>query len=104
MITSKLMSLKLDASDSWLILIREMKKRLKDAEMEALYRQIEHPLIRVLLDMEMEGFKVDKEMLQQLDVEFTAHVNRSTEEITIWQGSHLILTLQSNWGTFYLIN
>ncbi len=70
-----------DASDL-LILIREMKKRLKDAEMEGLYRQIEHPLIRVLLDMEMEGFKVDKEMLQQLDVEFTAHVNRLTEEIT----------------------
>ncbi|HCS73450.1 MAG TPA: DNA polymerase I, partial [Clostridiales bacterium] len=70
-----------DASDL-LILIREMKKRLKDAEMEGLYRQIEHPLIRVLLDMEMEGFKVDKEMLQQLDVEFTAHVNRLTEEVT----------------------
>ncbi|NLB41309.1 MAG: DNA polymerase I, partial [Clostridiales bacterium] len=70
-----------DASDL-LILIREVKKHLKDAGMENLYRQIEHPLIRLLLDMETEGFKVDKEMLQQLDVEFTAHVNRLTEEIT----------------------
>ncbi len=70
-----------DASDL-LILIREMKKRLNEADMESLYNQIEHPLITVLLDMEMEGFKVDKEMLQRLDVEFTAHVNRLTEEIT----------------------
>ncbi|NLC43414.1 MAG: DNA polymerase I [Clostridiales bacterium] len=70
-----------DASDL-LILIREMKKRLKEAGMEGLYRQIEHPLISVLIDMELEGFKVDKEMLQQLDIEFTALVNQLTEEIT----------------------
>jgi DNA polymerase-1 len=70
-----------DASDL-LILIHEMKKRLKESGMEGLYKQIEHPLIQVLMDMELEGFKVDKEMLQQLDVEFTAHVDRLTEEIT----------------------
>ena len=58
--------------------------------MEDLYRQIEHPLIGVLTDMELEGFKVDKQMLQQLDAEFTAHVNRLTQEITDLAGSPLI--------------
>ncbi|HHU49524.1 MAG: DNA polymerase I [Caldicoprobacterales bacterium] len=70
-----------DASDI-LLLARAMKKLIKEANMEDLYRQIEHPLIGVLTDMELEGFKVDKQMLQQLDAEFTAHVNRLTQEIT----------------------
>ena len=70
-----------DASDI-LILTREMKKRMQEVNMEELYRKIEHPLIQVLADMELEGFKVDKQMLQELDIEFTDHVNRLTKEIT----------------------
>ena len=49
-----------DASDI-LILTREMKKRMQEVNMEELYRKIEHPLIQVLADMELEGFKVDKQ-------------------------------------------
>lgn len=49
--------------------------------MYELYTQIEHPLIHVLADMELEGFKVDKEMLKQLDKEFTEHLNHLTKEI-----------------------
>jgi DNA polymerase-1 len=70
-----------DASDL-LKLADAMKKRLEEAGMKELYTQLEHPLIRVLADMELSGFKVDKGMLQQLDVEFTAEVNRLTNEIT----------------------
>ena len=69
-----------DAADI-LLLARSMIERMKQANMEGLYQQIEHPLIRVLADMELEGFKVDKAMLQQLDVEFSEHVNRLTGEI-----------------------
>ena len=69
-----------DAADI-LLLARSMIERMKQANMEGLYQQIEHPLIRVLADMELEGFKVDKAMLQQLDVEFSEHVNRLNGEI-----------------------
>ena len=37
-----------------------------------LYRDIEHPLIRVLADMERTGFNVDINILKELDVEFTS--------------------------------
>ncbi len=69
-----------DSSDM-LKLSSIMKKRLKDTDMADLYLQIEHPLIRVLADMEITGFKVDKAILQQLDTEFTAEVKRLTDEI-----------------------
>ena len=69
-----------DASDL-LFLAHKMKKLLSEAGMYELYTQIEHPLIHVLADMELEGFKVDKEMLKQLDKEFTEHLNHLTKEI-----------------------
>jgi DNA polymerase-1 len=69
-----------DSSDM-LKLSNIMKEQLKAADMTDLYLQIEHPLIRVLADMEIIGFKVDKAILQQLDTEFTAEVKRLTDEI-----------------------
>jgi DNA polymerase-1 len=75
-----------DSSDL-LKLSEAMKKRLEEAGMTELYTQVEHPLINVLADMELDGFKVDKSMLQQLNVEFTAEVNRLTNEITDLAGT-----------------
>ena len=69
-----------DASDL-LYLAEVMKERLNETEMMDLYQCIEHPLIQVLADMELTGFKVDKGILQQLNVIFTADVNRLTNEI-----------------------
>ena len=70
-----------DASDL-LDLTKALKKRLEEKDMKELYLQVEQPLIRVLADMERTGFQVDKTVLQQLDVEFTAEVSRLTGEIT----------------------
>ncbi len=70
-----------DASDL-LRLAGAIKRQLKDEGMNGLYQKIEHPLIRVLAGMELAGFKVDKAILQQLEIEFSAHINRLTEEIT----------------------
>ena len=70
-----------DASDL-LDLTKALKKHLQEEDMMELYLQIEQPLIRVLAHMERVGFKVDKTVLQQLDLEFTAEVSRLTEEIT----------------------
>ena len=76
-----------DASDL-LDLTKVLKKHLEEKDMTELYLQIEQPLIRVLAHMERIGFKVDKTVLQQLDVEFTAEVSRLTEEITELAGEN----------------
>jgi DNA polymerase-1 len=49
--------------------------------MEKLYKEVEHPLIQVLADMEITGFKVNEAILRELDVEFTAILEDLTKEI-----------------------
>ncbi|MDD2482511.1 MAG: DNA polymerase I, partial [Lutispora sp.] len=46
-----------------------------------LYNDVEIPLIEVLADMEHEGFKVDKERLQELSSLFSERLSRLTKEI-----------------------
>lgn len=58
-----------------------MASELHKLGMDDLYYRIEHPLIPVLADMELTGFKVDKDKLNELDVLFSAEVERLTEEI-----------------------
>lgn len=69
-----------DAADLYL-LADHMRDKLKETEMLCLYEEIEHPLINVLADMEITGFKVDKRMLEQLGEEFSAELSSLTREI-----------------------
>ncbi|SFP95550.1 DNA polymerase I [Caldicoprobacter faecalis] len=69
-----------DAADLYL-LADHMRDKLKETEMLYLYEEIEHPLINVLADMEITGFKVDKRMLEQLGEEFSAELSSLTREI-----------------------
>ncbi len=69
-----------DAADLYL-LAEHMREKLKETEMLYLYEEIEHPLINVLADMEITGFKVDKRMLEQLGEEFSAELSSLTREI-----------------------
>nr|MBO2493493.1 DNA polymerase I [Clostridia bacterium] len=69
-----------DAADLYL-LAEHMRNKLKETEMLYLYEEIEHPLINVLADMEITGFKVDKDMLEQLGEEFSAELSNLTREI-----------------------
>lgn len=71
---------RVDASDI-LILYTAMKHILKEHDMFTLYEHVEHPLITVLAQMEIEGFKVDKNILRELDKEFTESLNTLTSEI-----------------------
>lgn len=69
-----------DAADV-LMLAKEMQTKLKDLGMDNLYYEIEHPLIEVLANMELTGFKVNKDMLRELDVELTTLLEELTKKI-----------------------
>jgi len=69
-----------DAADL-LLLADAMKKELEEHGMNELYNEVEHPLIYVLEDMERTGFKVDKGILQELDVEFSKELKVLTQNI-----------------------
>lgn len=55
--------------------------RVKEANMEKLYREIELPLIQVLADMEMWGIKIDPQALRQLSFEIQSDLDRLKEKI-----------------------
>lgn len=69
-----------DAADL-LLLSEELGSKLKDSGMEMLYREIEHPLIEVLAHMELTGFNINKDILRQLDMEFTGTLDGLTSRI-----------------------
>lgn len=58
-----------------------MQAKLKEMEMEKLYFEVELPLISVLADIEYEGFKVDREMLDGLSEGFSQQIDALTMEI-----------------------
>ena len=57
------------------------EKQLKELGMDALYRDIELPLFRVLYDMEKTGFQVDAEVLRGLGREYTKKTEELRDEI-----------------------
>ena len=59
----------------------EHNAALEAEGMTALYREMELPLMGVLLSMEREGFMVDRRFLEEMGVELTAAENRLREEI-----------------------
>jgi DNA polymerase-1 len=58
-----------------------LRDKLKEQDMLSLYADIEHPLIELLFFMENAGFRVDREMLENLGVEFSLAIERLTGEI-----------------------
>ena len=68
------------AADLWR-LCDEHNAALEAEGMTALYREMELPLMGVLLSMEREGFMVDRRFLEEMGVELTAAETRLREEI-----------------------
>lgn len=58
-----------------------LESKLKEYEMMELYYSIELPLVAVLADMEYEGFKVDKSMLEVLSSDFAKQIEALTADI-----------------------
>ena len=63
------------------LLLKDRLEGVKREGMEALYRDIELPLVRVLFDMEVEGFQVDKEPLIEMGQRFSEQTKQLQEEI-----------------------
>jgi len=55
--------------------------RLRDDDLWDLYRRIELPLVDVLLEMEMQGVRIDIDYLHRLSDELDQHIRRLTESI-----------------------
>lgn len=65
-----------------------MLQLIKEADMERLFHDVELPLLSVLADMEYRGFKVDKDMLEQLGQEFSVQIDALTESIYGYAGEN----------------
>ena len=57
------------------------KEKIEEEDMEELYYKVEHPLIYVLSSMESLGFKVNKEMLDELAAKFKEEIITTEKEI-----------------------
>ena len=64
-----------------LSLMREQKKILDMREQDKVFRDIEMPLIQIIYDLEVTGFKIDREVLSELDSEYSAKISELTEKI-----------------------
>lgn len=62
-------------------LYEEIRDEIKSLDMEMLYYEVELPLVKVLSSMEQEGFKVDREMLQQIGEKFQIEIDKMQKEI-----------------------
>lgn len=63
------------------LLLKDRLEGVRQEGMEALYHDIELPLVRVLFDMEAEGFQVDKEPLIDMGQRFSEQTKQLQEEI-----------------------
>lgn len=65
--------------------------RLADTSLQPLLREIEMPLVRVLVDMEWIGIRIDREVFERLSRELTSDLIRLEAEITKEAGGSINL-------------
>jgi len=62
-------------------ILEDQRTRIKDNNLNEILDDIEMPLLDVLFDMEVIGFKADKAMLKQLKIEYDAKIESVTKRI-----------------------
>ena len=72
-------------------LAQMQKAQMKENNLEAIYRDVELPLARVLRDMEREGFLVDADALEELGKTFRARIAELVNEIAEMAGERINL-------------
>ncbi len=60
---------------------KELAEKIEDKGLKDLYYNIELPLIGCLFDMERQGLTVDMNVLSELDEQFSAEIDKLTEQI-----------------------
>ncbi len=68
-------------ADITLQLKKKFESMIREKGMEKLFSEVEIPLIHVLADMEFEGVRVDRDILDQLSVELEEESNKYEKEI-----------------------
>lgn len=59
----------------------ELEQKMNDEKVLEIYRDLEIPLVRVLADMENEGFKIDESVLDDLGAKYKTELDELTEKI-----------------------
>lgn len=73
--------------------------KLEEYEMMELYYEMELPLVEVLADMEYEGFRVDKNMLEVLSEDFAGQIEALTSDIYSLAGENFNINSTKQLGT-----
>ena len=91
-------------ADITLRLYHMLKPDLIKQSLAELAEKIEMPLIDVLTDMELAGFRIDIEALHNFEVELNTEIKTTEEEIIHFQEKSLISHLLSSWVLFFSRN
>lgn len=79
------------ASSNLFDLKQNLSQQLKQTELEKLYYEIEFPLVDVLFDMEITGFKIDTDVLEELSVKYKQEISTLSQTIYDLAGYELNL-------------
>lgn len=79
-------------------LAQMQKAQMKENNLEAIYRDVELPLARVLRDMEGEGFLVDAAALEELGRNFRTRIAELVDEIAEMAGERINLNSPKQLG------
>ena len=72
-----------------------LTEKIREENCESLYYDIEHKLIFVLADMELEGFSVDRKYLEELDVDYDRRIETLTDNIRLLAGKDQSFNINS---------
>ncbi|WP_234121489.1 DNA polymerase I [Clostridium hydrogenum] len=76
----------------------ELKKRLKNLNMEELFYNVELPLVGVLSAMEYEGFKIDSEKLEEIGKKVSEQIQKTQDEIFEMSGEEFNISSPKQLG------
>jgi len=68
-----------------------LEKKMKEENVDKIYSEIEIPLVKVLFDMESEGFRLDENMLDELTVKYTNQTSELSTKIFALAGEQFNL-------------
>ncbi|SEF90173.1 DNA polymerase I [Caloramator fervidus] len=81
------------------VIKEKMLKEMEELDLISLYFKVELPLVEVLSDMEIAGFKVDKETLHSIGFQLSEEIDRLTSEIYDLAGEEFNINSPKQLGT-----